>query len=160
MSREQYLNRFSFQAIASVNFSDGASILAALKYLKESGAFTVLLIMQQQNAYKLMKMVLLNTFHTWILCKAAWRPLVEPNFLLEGSCYHWVEIIHGGNYIQLYCDNNSNKNNNSTGLKHFNVKAVINVCPSKLCSVPLHFTVCTIVLLLCKENIVAKEKLV
>jgi len=56
MSREQYLNRFSFQAIASVNFTDGASILAALKYLKESGAFTVLLIMQQQNAYKLMKM--------------------------------------------------------------------------------------------------------
>ena len=62
MSREQYLNRFSFQAIASVNFTDGASILAALKYLKESGAFTVLLIMQQQNAYKLMKMVFWNIY--------------------------------------------------------------------------------------------------
>ena len=57
MSRDQHLNDFSFQAIASVNFSRESSLQAALKDLKESGALTVLLMMQQENAYKLLKMV-------------------------------------------------------------------------------------------------------
>ena len=58
MSREQHLNEFSFQIIASVNFTQDSSMLSALQDLKESGALTVLLIMQQENAYKLMKMVI------------------------------------------------------------------------------------------------------
>lgn len=104
MSHEQYLNQFSFQTIANVNFTDDASIVHALKDLKESGALTVLLLMQQENAYKLMRMVKINTFSLFrvfithlklyafknMYCMLATNSRLSDNFLARYR-FHWLE---------------------------------------------------------------------
>ena len=54
MSYEQERNQFSFQILASVNFTDDDSVSRLIKELKECGSRKILLVMQQENANKLM----------------------------------------------------------------------------------------------------------
>ena len=54
MSHEQERNQFSFQILASVNFTEDDSLSHLIKELKECGSRKILLIMQQENANKLM----------------------------------------------------------------------------------------------------------
>lgn len=98
MSHEQSLNEFSFQTIANVNFTNKASIVDALNELKESGATTVLLIIQPENAYKLMGMViyLILSFKKSDSACIVWYTYIYQNIHINRNTYICIYIVTVG----------------------------------------------------------------